>query len=75
MSTSLPAEVGYENLCEAFAEDKNQHYCGDLVLGWGVAKRLFSAISEQDFNQNVGEVAYSIYPGCGVGVFWVESDS
>jgi len=24
------------NLCEAFAEDKNQHYCGDLVLGWGV---------------------------------------
>jgi len=50
MSTSLPAEVGYENLCEAFAEDKNQHYCGDLVLGWGVAKRLFSTISEQDFN-------------------------
>jgi len=21
------------NLCEAFAEDKKQHYCGDLVLG------------------------------------------
>ena len=24
------------NLCEAFGEDKKQHYCGDLVLGWGV---------------------------------------
>jgi len=24
------------NLCEAFAEDKQQHYCGDLVLGWAV---------------------------------------
>jgi len=24
------------NLCEAFAEYKKQHYCGDLVLGWGV---------------------------------------
>ena len=24
-------------------------------------KRLFSTISEQHFNQNVGEVAYSIY--------------
>jgi len=22
------------NLCVAFAEDKKQHYCGDLVLGW-----------------------------------------
>ena len=26
-----------------------------------LSKRLFSTISEQDFNQNVGEVAYSIY--------------
>jgi len=25
------------------------------------SKRLFSTISEQDFSQNVGEVAYSIY--------------
>jgi len=24
------------NRCEAFAEDKKQHYCGDLVLRWGV---------------------------------------
>jgi len=24
------------NLCEAFAEDKKQHYCGDLFLGWAV---------------------------------------
>jgi len=23
------------DLCEAFTEDKKQHYCGDLVLGWG----------------------------------------
>jgi len=22
------------NLCEFLAEDKKQHYCGDLVLGW-----------------------------------------
>jgi len=27
------------NLCEAFAEDKKQHYCGDLVLGWGDAQK------------------------------------
>jgi len=25
------------------------------------SKRLFSTFSEQDFNQNIGEVAYSIY--------------
>ena len=24
------------NLCEAFAEYKKQHYCGDSVLEWGV---------------------------------------
>jgi len=24
------------NLCESFPEDKKQHFCGDLVLGWGV---------------------------------------
>jgi len=24
------------NLCEVFAEDKKQHYCGDLVLEWAV---------------------------------------
>ena len=24
------------SLCEAFAEDKKQHYCEDLVLGWGL---------------------------------------
>jgi len=23
------------DLCEAFAEDKKQHYCGDLILGLG----------------------------------------
>jgi len=27
------------------------------------SKILFSTISEQDFNQNVGEAAYSIYLG------------
>jgi len=45
------------NLCEAFAEDKKQHYSWDVEL----ITRLFSIISEQDFNQNVAEVAYSIY--------------
>jgi len=24
------------NLCKVFAENKQQHYCGDLVLGWVV---------------------------------------
>jgi len=38
-------------LCEAFAEDKQQHYCGDLILGWAVCKRLSATISKQDFNQ------------------------
>ena len=27
------------NLCEVFAEDKQQHYCGDLVLGWVVLQK------------------------------------
>jgi len=27
------------NLCEVFAEDKKQHFCGDLVLGWVVLQR------------------------------------
>jgi len=27
------------NLSEAFAEDKKQHYCGDLVLGWGISQK------------------------------------
>jgi len=27
------------NLCEVFAEDKQQHYYGDLVLGWAVLKK------------------------------------
>jgi len=26
-------------LCELFAEDKQQHYCGDLVLGWAVLQK------------------------------------
>jgi len=28
-----------ENLSEAFAEDKKQHYCGDLVLGRGISQK------------------------------------
>ena len=27
------------NLCEVFAEDKQQHYCGVLVLGWAVLQK------------------------------------
>jgi len=27
------------NLCEAFAEDKQQHCCGDLVLWWAVLQK------------------------------------
>jgi len=27
------------NLCESFAEDKQQHYCGDLILGWVVLQK------------------------------------
>jgi len=38
------------NLCEAFVEDKKQHCCGDLVWDGELSKRLFSTISEQDFN-------------------------
>jgi len=44
------------NLCEVFAEDKQQHYCGDLVLGWAVLQRLSSTISKQDFHQTFWEV-------------------
>jgi len=28
-----------ENLCKTFAEEKKQHYCGDLVLGWAVLQK------------------------------------
>jgi len=35
-------ELDFEaNLCEAFAEDKKQHYCGDLVWDVELFKRLF----------------------------------
>jgi len=27
------------NLCEVFVEDKQQHYCGDLVLEWAVLQK------------------------------------
>ena len=27
------------NFCEVFAENKQQHYCGDLVLGWVVLQK------------------------------------
>ena len=27
------------NLCEVFAENKQQHYCEDLVLGWAVLQK------------------------------------
>jgi len=27
------------NLCEVSAENKEQHYCGDLVLGWVVLQK------------------------------------
>jgi len=32
------------NLYEAFAEDKKEHYCGDLVLGWGVLQKTFQPL-------------------------------
>jgi len=44
------------NLCEVFAEDKQQHYCGDLVQDGQFCKRLYSAISKHDFHQNFREV-------------------
>ena len=56
----LESSIFRQISAKLFAEDKKRHYCGDLVLGWGVYQILFSTISEQDFNQN-DEVAYSIY--------------
>jgi len=61
----LESSIFRQISAKLFAEDKKRHYCGDLVLGWGVYQRLFSTISEQDFNQN-DEVAYSIY----ITVYW-----
>jgi len=29
-----------ENHFEVFAEDKKQHYCGDLILGWAVLQKI-----------------------------------
>jgi len=33
------------NLCEVFAEDKQQHYFEDVILGWAVLQKLSSTIS------------------------------
>jgi len=30
------------NLCEVFVENKQQHYCGDLVLVWVVLQTVFN---------------------------------
>ena len=49
------------NLCEVFAEDKQQHYCEDLVLGWAVLQKLSSTISEQDFHQKFREVLTQVF--------------
>jgi len=40
---------------------KNSTIVETWFLDGEFSKRLFSTISEQDFNQNVGEVGYSIY--------------
>jgi len=57
----LESEIFRQISKKFFAKDKKWHYCEDLVLGWEFSKRLFSTITDQDFNKNVGEVAYSIY--------------
>jgi len=48
------------NLCEYFAKTKRSIIVETFWDG-EFCKRLFSTISEQHFNQNVEEVAYSIY--------------
>jgi len=57
----LESKIFRQISAKLFPKTKKQHSCGDVVLGWAVWKRLSSTISEQDFNQTVGEVAYSIY--------------
>ena len=37
------------NLCEAFAEKKQQHYCGDLVLGWAIFQKTDFNHQERGF--------------------------
>jgi len=49
------------NLCEAFGEEKSSTIVETYFWDGKFSKRLFSTVSEQDFNENVGEVAYSIY--------------
>jgi len=49
------------NLCEVFAEDKQQHHCGDLVLERALDQRLSSIISKQDFYQNFRQVLTWFY--------------
>ena len=51
----------HANLYDAFAEDKKQHCCGDKFVNGQFCKRLSSTISEQDFNENSGEVFTEIY--------------
>jgi len=44
------------NLCEVLAENKQQHYCGDLVLGWVVLQKTVFNHCKQAFHQNFREV-------------------
>jgi len=57
----LESYIFRQTSAKLLPKTKKQHYCGDLVLEWEFSKRLLSTINEQDFNQNVGEVACSIY--------------
>jgi len=55
------------NLCEVFAEDKKQHYCGDLVLRWAdllfmqSSRFIISDVSKQAIpliSRSVNLIAY-----------------
>jgi len=58
----LKSKIFRQISAKLLPKTKMQLYCGELVLGWEVLTiSETSTISEQDFNQNVGEVAHSIY--------------
>jgi len=37
------------NLCEVFAEDKQQHYCGDFGLEWAVLQDCLQPLVNRIF--------------------------
>jgi len=53
-----------ENLYKAFAKDKRWHYCGDLVLGWGVSQKTVFNLHWRGFQSKRWRSSLQYLPSC-----------